>query len=79
MSSNPVPTINRTDLTGDWFDSLERCFKWSDRLQQKPFSAASAVSSGGGGGLADANEIYYNSIYSGSISSADSLNGTGHV
>ncbi|KAJ9508800.1 hypothetical protein QJQ45_028113 [Haematococcus lacustris] len=27
MSENPVPTVNKTDLTGDWFDSLERCFK----------------------------------------------------
>jgi hypothetical protein len=24
MSENPMPTINRTDLTGDWFDSLDR-------------------------------------------------------
>ncbi|KAG2493282.1 hypothetical protein HYH03_008418 [Edaphochlamys debaryana] len=38
MSENPVPTINRTDLTGDWFDSLERCFRWSDRTVQKPLS-----------------------------------------
>ncbi|KAF5837531.1 ATP-NAD kinase-like domain-containing protein [Dunaliella salina] len=36
MSENPMPTINRTDLTGDWFDSLDRCFRWSDRLEQKP-------------------------------------------
>ncbi len=36
MSENPVPTINKTDLTGDWFDSLERCFRWSDRSVQKP-------------------------------------------
>ncbi|GIL75893.1 hypothetical protein Vretimale_5571 [Volvox reticuliferus] len=36
MSENPVPTINRTDLTSDWFDSLERCFRWSDRTVQKP-------------------------------------------
>ncbi|WIA29375.1 hypothetical protein OEZ86_011879 [Tetradesmus obliquus] len=26
MSENPVPTINRADLTTDWFESLERCF-----------------------------------------------------
>ncbi len=36
MSENPVPTINKEDLTTDWFDSLERCFRWSDRTQQKP-------------------------------------------
>ncbi|MEW5303477.1 MAG: hypothetical protein WDW36_006164 [Sanguina aurantia] len=35
MSENPVPTINKSDLTSDWFDALERCFKWSDRSQQK--------------------------------------------
>jgi NAD+ kinase len=38
MSENPVPTINKTDLTSDWFDSLERCFRWSDRTPQKPLS-----------------------------------------
>jgi hypothetical protein len=37
MSENPVPTINRTDLTTDWFESLERCFRWSNRAEQKPF------------------------------------------
>eukprot|EP00879_Flechtneria_rotunda_P007391 GHRR01007753.1.p1 GENE.GHRR01007753.1~~GHRR01007753.1.p1 ORF type:complete len:584 (+),score=189.94 GHRR01007753.1:471-2222(+) len=37
MSENPVPTINRTDLTTDWFESLERCFRWSNRMEQKPF------------------------------------------
>jgi NAD+ kinase len=36
MSPNPVPTINKTDLTGDWFDSLQRCLHWSERLEQKP-------------------------------------------
>eukprot|EP00877_Chromochloris_zofingiensis_P011729 jgi/Chrzof1/680/Cz01g24260.t1 len=36
MSENPVPTINKTDLTGDWFESLERCFKWSNRTEQLP-------------------------------------------
>lgn len=58
MSENPVPTINRTDLTGDWFDSLERCFRWSDRTMQKPLSAeqllaaeaASAQPAAAGGG-----------------------------
>lgn len=28
MSENPVPTINNSDLTGDWFNALERCFRW---------------------------------------------------
>eukprot|EP00955_Chlamydomonas_euryale_P095450 364938-Chlamydomonas_euryale.AAC.21 len=35
MSDSPVPTINKEDLTTDWFDSLERCFKWTDRAEQK--------------------------------------------
>lgn len=39
MSENPVPTINKRELTSDWFDSLDRCFKWSDRLEQKPLPA----------------------------------------
>eukprot|EP00798_Chlamydomonas_sp_ICE-L_P027000 gene27000-9018_t len=37
MSENPLPTINKVDLTEDWFDSLSRCFRWSDRLEQKAF------------------------------------------
>lgn len=36
MSPNPMPTINKADLTGDWFESLERCFRWSNRTEQKP-------------------------------------------
>lgn len=40
MSENPVPTINKADLTGDWFDSLERCFRWSDRMEQRPLDLA---------------------------------------
>lgn len=36
MSTNPVPTISKTDQTDDWFGSLERCFAWNDRLEQKP-------------------------------------------
>ncbi|KAG2450488.1 hypothetical protein HYH02_004989 [Chlamydomonas schloesseri] len=63
MSENPVPTINRTDLTGDWFDSLERCFRWSDRTMQKPLSAeqlqaaeaAGAKPAIGGGGSGGGN------------------------
>lgn len=36
MSTNPVPTISKTDQTRDWFGSLERCFGWNDRAEQKP-------------------------------------------
>ena len=35
MSPNPVPTINKTDQTTDWFASLERCFGWNERVEQK--------------------------------------------
>lgn len=35
MSPHPVPTINYEDQTTDWFNSIERCFKWNDRLEQK--------------------------------------------
>ncbi|KAG1656612.1 hypothetical protein FOA52_008435 [Chlamydomonas sp. UWO 241] len=38
MSDSPVPTINKDDLTADWFESLERCFRWSDRTEQKALS-----------------------------------------
>eukprot|EP01025_Chloroclados_australasicus_P025047 TRINITY_DN2505_c0_g3_i1.p1 TRINITY_DN2505_c0_g3~~TRINITY_DN2505_c0_g3_i1.p1 ORF type:complete len:444 (-),score=36.19 TRINITY_DN2505_c0_g3_i1:515-1846(-) len=38
MSQRPVPTINKTDLTNDWINSLERCFGWNNRLIQKPLS-----------------------------------------
>lgn len=36
MSTNPVPTISKTDQTHDWFSSLERCFGWNDRAEQRP-------------------------------------------
>lgn len=36
MSPHPVPTISKTDQTDDWFCSLERCFGWNDRFEQKP-------------------------------------------
>lgn len=56
MSEHPVPTINKTDLTSDWFESLERCFRWSERSEQKPFeeedvagAADWAAGSGSGG------------------------------
>ena len=40
MSTNPVPTISQTDQTRDWFGSLERCFGWNDRAEQKPLGHA---------------------------------------
>lgn len=38
MSPHPVPTINLRDQTLDWFSSIERCFHWNDRTEQKEFS-----------------------------------------
>lgn len=40
MSPNPVPTINKADQTTDWFESLDRCFGWNERMEQKPLEAA---------------------------------------
>ena len=37
MSPYPVPTINYADQTTDWFASIERCFRWSERVGQRPF------------------------------------------
>jgi len=31
MSSYPVPTVNKTDHTGDWFGSLDRAFNFNTR------------------------------------------------
>lgn len=43
MSENPLPSINKTDLTSDWFDSLDRCLRWSDRTAvQKPLTTTSS-------------------------------------
>ncbi|KAA8495745.1 NAD kinase 2, chloroplastic [Porphyridium purpureum] len=36
MSLYPVPTINKTDHTGDWFGGLSRAFNFNMRAQQKP-------------------------------------------
>lgn len=36
MSTNPVPTISKTDQTNDWFESLQRCFGWNNRVDQQP-------------------------------------------
>ncbi|XP_010269060.1 PREDICTED: NAD kinase 2, chloroplastic-like isoform X2 [Nelumbo nucifera] len=35
MSEHPLPTINKSDQTGDWFRSLIRCLNWNERLDQK--------------------------------------------
>lgn len=35
LSPHPVPTINLRDQTLDWFSSVERCFRWNDRTEQK--------------------------------------------
>ena len=40
MSPNPVPTINKADQTTDWFESLDRCFGWNERVEQKPLASA---------------------------------------
>ncbi|CAL5350850.1 unnamed protein product [Camellia sinensis] len=35
MSQHPLPTVNKSDQTGDWFHSLIRCLNWNKRLDQK--------------------------------------------
>jgi len=35
MSTHPVPTISKAGSTNDWFDTLNRCFGWNERLEQK--------------------------------------------
>ena len=37
MSEHPMPTVNKSDQTDDWFESLVRCLNWNDRLEQKGF------------------------------------------
>lgn len=37
MSLYPVPTVNKTDHTGDWFQSLDRAFNFNSRAIQKGF------------------------------------------
>lgn len=44
MSRHPVPTISKEDQTGDWFKSLEKCFGWNERLEQRPFNNGGRVS-----------------------------------
>ena len=35
MNLYPVPTVNKTDHTGDWFQSLDRAFNFNSRAIQK--------------------------------------------
>ncbi|XP_059630651.1 NAD kinase 2, chloroplastic-like [Cornus florida] len=35
MSEHPLPTVNKSDQTGDWFHSLVRCLNWNERVDQK--------------------------------------------
>ena len=49
MSPNPVPTIARADSTNDWFDTLNRCFGWNERLEQKPYDGRVESWEDGGG------------------------------
>ena len=35
MSRYPMPTVNKTDQTSDWFTSLTRCLNWNERPLQK--------------------------------------------
>lgn len=39
MSEHPMPTVNKSDQTDDWFGSLVRCLNWNERLEQKAFPA----------------------------------------
>ena len=39
MSEYPMPSINKTDETDDWFKSLVRCLRWNERLDQVPFES----------------------------------------
>lgn len=38
MNLFPVPTVNKTDHTGDWFQSLDRAFNFNSRAGQKPLT-----------------------------------------
>jgi hypothetical protein len=39
MSDYPMPSINKTDETDDWFKSLVRCLRWNERLDQVPLES----------------------------------------
>lgn len=38
MNLFPVPTVNKTDHTADWFQSLDRAFNFNNRARQKPLA-----------------------------------------
>lgn len=42
MNLFPVPTVNKTDHTGDWFQSLDRAFNFNSRAHQKPLETQAA-------------------------------------
>lgn len=55
MNLFPVPTVNKTDHTGDWFQSLDRAFNFNSRAGQKPLrKMTSAVDDGN----ADGDDIH---------------------
>ncbi|XBH54600.1 hypothetical protein VPH35_076875 [Triticum aestivum] len=35
MSKHLLPTVNKSDRTGNWFRSLIRCLNWNERLDEK--------------------------------------------
>lgn len=39
MSDYPMPTVNRMDHSHDWFESLEKCLSWNERVSQRPVPA----------------------------------------
>lgn len=43
MNLFPVPTVNKTDHTGDWFQSLDRAFNFNGRATQKPLEAPKPI------------------------------------
>ncbi len=43
MNLYPVPTVNKTDHTGDWFQSLDRAFNFNSRARQKPLADGNNV------------------------------------
>ncbi|KAJ7514781.1 hypothetical protein O6H91_23G058800 [Diphasiastrum complanatum] len=38
MSRHPLPTVNKSDQTDDWFRSLIHCLNWNGRLEQRALS-----------------------------------------
>eukprot|EP00834_Sanchytrium_tribonematis_P002922 NODE_100_length_20331_cov_1.214462.p21 type:complete len:105 gc:universal NODE_100_length_20331_cov_1.214462:5981-6295(+) len=37
----PFPTVSSENTTDDWFNSLQRCLKWNERVIQKPLDSDS--------------------------------------